>query len=177
MSLNKSETSIGKIEIQKYPKRAVYPGTFDPPTNGHIDVAKRASVIFDEVIVAVSANPDKKPLFSVKERVEMLETLFKDDKNIIVKSLDGLLASFVASENATAIVRGLRAVSDFDYELQLASTNSLLNKSAETIFFMSSDENLFVSSSMIKEIAKLGGDISQKVHPLVWEKVKKKFFS
>lgn len=157
------------------PRIAVYPGTFDPPTNGHIDVARRAAVIFNQVIIAVSNNPEKGPLFSVAERLEMLKTMFQDAENITVKTFDGLLVEFVKKEGAFSIVRGLRAVSDFEYELQLASMNSLLDKSVETVFFMASDENLFVSSSVIKEIAKLGGDISQKVHPVVLEKLRKKF--
>jgi pantetheine-phosphate adenylyltransferase len=156
-------------------KRSVYPGTFDPPTNGHTDIAKRASLIFDEVIIAVSNNPAKTPLFTVEERVEMLKVLFKDHPNITVKIFDGLLVQFAENENANAIVRGLRAVSDFEYELQLAANNSYLNKNIETIFLMASEENLFVSSSMIKEIANFGGDISGRLHPYVWQKITEKF--
>jgi len=156
-------------------RRAVYPGTFDPPTNGHFDVAKRATLIFDEVIIGVTENPSKKEFFSLNERIDMLHVLFDQEKKIKIKSFKGLLVDFVVKEKAIAIVRGLRAVSDFEYELQLASLNLMLNKAAETVFFMSSEENLFVSSSMVKEIARLGGDISQKVHPYVLEKLKIKF--
>ncbi len=156
-------------------KRAVYPGTFDPPTNGHIDIARRAAAIFDEVIIALLDNPAKAPLFSKGERIEMLKSLFQQEKKIIVKSFSGLLVDFAEKEGAVAIVRGLRAVSDFEYELQLASLNLQLNAHAETVFFMSSDENLFVSSSMIKEIARLGGDISKKVPAVVWKGLKRKF--
>ncbi len=156
-------------------KKAIYPGTFDPPTNGHYDVAKRAALIFDKVIVAVSESTPKQTLFSINERVEMLEEIFKDEKNIEVKKFSTLLVNFAKEENAIAIVRGLRAVSDFDYELQLASLNSMLESSIETVFFMASDENLFVSSSIIKEISKHGGDVSKKVHPYVLKMLKNKF--
>lgn len=165
---------VGRIDIRKYPKKAVYPGTFDPPTNGHMDVALRASAIFDEVVIAIAGDSSKDPLFNVEERKEMLSVVFKDHPNITVKSFSGLLVHFVEKENAVAIVRGLRAVSDFDYELQLASLNSMLNPSVETVFFMASDENLFVSSSIVKEIVKLGGEISQKIHPFVMKKIREK---
>lgn len=170
----RKKPEYGKIEITKYPKKAVYPGTFDPPTNGHMDVALRASAIFDEVVIAVSDNPSKGPLFTVEERIEMLREIMKNHPNITVKSFDTLLVHFVEKEGAVAIVRGLRAVSDFDYELQLASLNSMLDPAIETVFFMASDENLFVSSSVIKEIAKLGGSISQKLHPFVMKKLGEK---
>jgi pantetheine-phosphate adenylyltransferase len=156
-------------------KRAVYPGTFDPPTNGHYDIAIRASMIFDELIIAVDDNDSKNVLFNVGERLEMLQAVFNNKKNIKVKSLKGLLVDFISMEGASAVVRGLRAISDFEYELQLASLNNFLNRTAESVFFMASDENLFVSSSMVKEIARLGGDISQKVHPFVWKKLMGKF--
>lgn len=175
MGKDKNKFQLGKIEIRSKLKKAVYPGTFDPPTNGHIDVARRAASIFDEVIIAISDNLSKTPLFKIDERIEMLKELFKEDTNITVSGFSGLLVNFVIQENAIAIVRGLRAVSDFEYELQLASMNALLNKSVETIFFMSSDENLFVSSSVIKEIARLGGDISTKVHPVVLKKLISRF--
>lgn len=165
---------VGRIDIRKFPKIAVYPGTFDPPTNGHMDVALRSSAIFDEVVIALSENPAKEPLFSLDERMEMLREIFKDHPNISVKVFGGLLVHFVEKENAVAIVRGLRAVSDFDYELQLASLNSMLSPKVETVFFMASDENLFVSSSIIKEIARLGGEISQKLHPFVMKKIREK---
>ncbi len=156
-------------------KRAIYPGTFDPPTNGHYDVAKRALLIFDEVIVAVSESSSKKTLFTVEERTKMLEEIFISEKKIVIKTFSSLLVDFAREQNAIAIVRGLRAVSDFDYELQMASLNSMLAGEIETVFFMASDENLFVSSSVIKEIAKLGGDVSNKVHPFVEKMLKNKF--
>lgn len=163
------------MNCDKSIRRAVYPGTFDPPTNGHYDIAMRASMIFDELIIAVAENDVKNVLFEVEERLEMLQAVFNNKKNITVKGFKGLLVDFISRENANAVVRGLRAISDFEYELQLASLNNLLNRSAESVFFMASDENLFVSSSMVKEIARLGGDISQKVHPFVWKKLMEKF--
>ncbi len=157
------------------PKKAVYPGTFDPPTNGHRDIALRASAIFDDLVIAVTDNPGKSTLFSVPERIEMLRGMFRDCPNITVMSFSGLLVHYVVRENAVAIVRGLRAVSDFDYELQMASLNAHLEPKIETVFFMASDENLFVSSSVIKEIAKLGGDVSRKVDAGVAKKLGDKF--
>lgn len=156
-------------------RRAVYPGTFDPPTRGHMDIARRASQIFDEVVIAVSHNPSKHPLFTLEERQDMLAHLFEHESNIRISSFSSLLVDFVASQGAFAIVRGLRAVSDFEYELQLASMNNYLNRNVETVFFMASDENLFVSSSVIKEISRLGGNISEKVHPYVLQKLQDKF--
>jgi len=154
---------------------AVYPGTFDPPTNGHIDITQRALHIFDRVIIAVSNNRTKKPLFTINERIYMLKEIFRDIDSIEICKFDGLLIDFVRKHNATAILRGLRAVSDFEYELQLASFNYNLDNSIETVFLMARDENLFLSSSIIKEIASLGGDVSNKVHQIVWKKLKEKF--
>lgn len=165
------------MDIKSMVKKAVYPGTFDPPTNGHFDIALRASLIFDELVIAVTDNDSKNVLFTAQERLEMLKAVFEKRKNITCTIFKGLLVDFVAEEGAKAVIRGLRAISDFEYELQLASLNNHLNKSVETIFFMASDENLFVSSSMVKEIAKLGGDISQKVHPFVWKRLRGKYFN
>ncbi len=157
------------------PRIAVYPGTFDPPTNGHIDVANRAANIFDKLIIGVSDNLSKKPLFDIDTRVKMLEEIYDGRKEVEIKGFSGLLIDFVAKEGAIALVRGLRAVSDFEYELQMASFNNYLNEKVETVFFMARDENLFVSSSLIKEIAKLNGDVANKVHPHVWNELRKKF--
>ena len=156
-------------------KTAIYPGSFDPPTNGHIDIVKRALTIFDSLIIGVSNNYSKKHLFNIKEREDMLQKLFENEKCIKVMAFEGLLVDFATQNNATAIIRGLRAVSDFEYELQIASMNHNLNKNLETLFMMASDENLFVSSSLIKEIVKLGGDVSSKIPPLVLERLKDKF--
>ncbi len=153
----------------------VYPGTFDPITNGHVDLILRALKIFDKVIVAIPEEVcHKNPLFSVEERMEMIREIFKDNNKIEVKSFKGLLVNFAKEVGAIAIIRGLRAVSDFEYELQMALMNSHLSD-VETIFFMSSEENMFVSSSIVKEVAKFGGDISNKVPKIVFNKLKEKF--
>lgn len=153
----------------------VYPGTFDPPTNGHVDLAQRSAKIFNQLIIAISNNPSKKPLFSIEERMKMLTDIFSNTPNIRIMSFSGLLVDFITEMNADAIVRGLRAVSDFEYELQLASFNKLLNTRIETVFLMANDENLFVSSSIIKEISQFGGDVSSKVPAVVWKKLQAKF--
>ncbi len=156
-------------------KIVVYPGTFDPITNGHVDIATRASKIFDKIIIAIPKTPThKKTLFSVEERVEMAKEVFKDNEKIEVTEFEGLLVDFVKKIKAIAIVRGLRAISDFEYELQIALMNMEIS-AVETVFFMTSEENMFVSSSIIKEIAILGGDISSKVPSIVWQKLKEKF--
>lgn len=156
-------------------KIGVYPGTFDPPTNGHVDIALRASVMFDKIIIGVSNNAAKNPLFDIAERVDMLKKIFKDNPKIEMKSFSCLLADFVKDENAVAIVRGLRAVSDFEYELQMALFNSHLNPDIETVFLMAKEENLFVSSSIIKDISRFGGDVSKKIPEVVWKALKDKF--
>lgn len=153
----------------------IYPGSFDPPTNGHTDIALRAGKMFDKLVIAVTQNANKSGCFGIEERMQMLTEIFKNESNIEVKSFSGLLIDFVASEGAASIVRGLRAVSDFEYELQFASFNSYLNSQIDTIFFMSRDENLFISSSIIKEVARLKGDVSSKVPPIVWEHLKRRF--
>ncbi len=156
-------------------KIVVYPGTFDPITNGHVDIAERASKIFDKVIIAIPKTPlHKNTLFSIEERIEMAKEVFKNNQKIEVMEFEGLLVEFVKKVGATAIVRGLRAVSDFEYELQIALMNMEIS-GIETLFFMTSEENMFVSSSMIKEVAALGGDVSSKVPKIVWEKLKEKF--
>ncbi len=153
----------------------IYPGTFDPLTNGHVDIAVRASKIFDKIIVAIpSESKHKHTLFSVEERLSMLKQVFKNIKNIEVEVFDGLLVDYVKRKKAIAIIRGLRAVSDFEYELQIALMNSHL-ADVETVFFMTSEENMFVSSSIIKEVASFGGNVSKKVPKVVWEKLKEKF--
>ncbi len=155
-------------------RTAVYPGSFDPPTNGHIDIALRAAHIFDKLIISVSDNPSKSPLFAIEERMAMLQEIFKDHANVEIHTFDNLLIHYVKEIGAQAIVRGLRAVSDFEYELQMASFNAFLNEEIDTVFFMAKDENLFVSSSIIKEVALYGGDVSAKVHPAVWKLLREK---
>lgn len=153
-------------------KTAVCPGSFDPVTKGHLDIIKRATGLFDKVIVLVVINPDKKTTFSVEERVEQLKKVTKMLPNVEVDSFDGLLADYLRSTGACAIVKGLRAVSDFEYEFQMALTNRKLNPYAETVFLNTAAENMYLSSSMVKQIAKFGGDISSFVPSEIYEEVK-----
>ncbi|MCX7883366.1 MAG: pantetheine-phosphate adenylyltransferase [Brevinematales bacterium] len=153
---------------------AIYPGSFDPFTNGHLDIARRSIHLFDHVIIAVLHNRSKNPLFSIEERVAMIEEIFAHDPRFSVETFSGLLVDFVRKKKAQAIIRGLRAVSDFEFEIQVASMNAHLCPEAETVFLMASEDNLFVSSSIIKEIALLGGDISDKVPEPVWRELCRK---
>ena len=153
----------------------LYPGSFDPVTNGHIDVARRAAGIFDRVVITVAVNAEKSPLFTVDERIELLRAACSDIPNIKVAGFSGLLVNALAEFDAGAVIRGLRAVSDFEYEFQMALMNRELNQKCETLFMMPSPEYSFVSSRLIKEIAKCGGDISSFVPPVVAEAVKRKF--
>lgn len=148
---------------------AVYPGTFDPITNGHSDLIQRAAGLFDRVIVAIAANPGKTPLFDLKQRVTMVEQVLSQFDNVEVCGFSDLLVHFVKSKNAKVILRGLRAVSDFEYEMQLASMNRHLENSLETVFMTPSEETSFISASLVKEIALHGGDVSQFVHGHVVE--------
>lgn len=154
-------------------KVAIYPGSFDPVTNGHIDVIERAAKLFDKVLVAVIRNPEKKPRFSLDERVEMLKESLKKDKNAEVESFDGLLVEYARKKKANIIVRGLRAVSDFDYEFQMALTNRKMAPEIETLFFMTDYKYSYLSSNFVKQIAKLGGDIGELVPGPVAERLKK----
>ncbi|MDD5594092.1 MAG: pantetheine-phosphate adenylyltransferase [Candidatus Margulisbacteria bacterium] len=141
-------------------KIAVYPGSFDPTTNGHLDVIERASRLFDRIIVAVIKNPEKTPRFSFKERMAMLEASVPHCDNVEVESFDGLLVEYVRQKKACAVVRGLRAVSDFDYEFQMALTNRRMAPEIETVFLMTDYRYSYLSSSFVKQIAGLGGDVS-----------------
>ena len=156
-------------------KRAIYPGSFDPVTYGHIDIIGRAAEIFDELIVAILNNKAKTPLFSVTERVNILNEVVKDIPNVSVQSYEGLLVDFAAANNAGVIVRGLRAVTDFDYELQLAQTNRVLDKGVDTVFLTTSLRYAYLSSSTVREVASYGGDISKFVPPFVASKTYEKF--
>lgn len=144
-------------------KIAIYPGTFDPITNGHFDLVIRAEQIFDEVIIAVSDNPTKNPLFGVEERRSLIAEVTKDVPHVRIETFDALLVNFVRQQNAKFIIRGLRAVSDFEYEFQLASANRRLDPNVETIFLTPSESNYFISSSLVREIARYGGDVSSFV--------------
>ena len=154
---------------------AIYPGSFDPVTNGHLDIAERGLKLFDKVIVAILQNPVKSFLFTVEERLEMLEVIFQKYPNIEVETFDGLLVDYAAKRKSHAILRGMRAVSDFEYEFQLALMNRRLNREVHTVFLMTGFRWIFTSSSIIKEAARFGGDIKDMVPPIVNEKLKDKF--
>ena len=154
--------------------RAIYPGSFDPVTNGHIDIIKRAAAISDELIVGVLQNKAKTPLFSVEERVIMLREVTKNLKNVKIIPFEGLLIDFAAQMDAKVIVRGLRAITDFEYELQMSQTNRKLNADIETLFLTTSLEYSFLSSTTVKEVASFGGDITQFVPEFVAEKITEK---
>ncbi len=154
---------------------AIYPGSFDPVTNGHIDIAKRGLKLFDRIIIAILHNPGKKSLFTVKERLEMLAEAMAGIGNIEFDTFDGLLVDYAQKRNANAILRGMRAVSDFEYEFQLALMNRKLNREVETVFLMTGLRWIFTSSSIIKEAARFGGDVSDMVPPGVNQRLKAKF--
>jgi len=167
--------------MSSHPRVGVYPGTFDPITVGHLDVIARSALhLVDKLIVAVAENAGKEPLFNVQERVELvrdgLEVLPEEARSVIeVRPFDNLLIHFVADAGASVIVRGLRAVSDFEYEFQMAAMNRRLNLQVETVFLMSSDRNQFISSRFVKEIGRLGGDVTQFVPPKVHDRLMRKF--
>ena len=156
-------------------KIAVYPGTFDPITNGHCDVVWRGLKLFDEIIVAIAKNGSKDPLFTVEERLDMVRRTFQDVPNIEVDSFDGLLVDYVVHRGADTILRGLRAVSDFEYEFQLGLMNRKLNKDVQTVFLMTGLRWIFISSSIIKEAARFGGNTQGMVPDIVHEKLKERF--
>ncbi|MGQ9508187.1 MAG: pantetheine-phosphate adenylyltransferase [Thermodesulfobacteriota bacterium] len=156
-------------------KVAIYPGSFDPLTYGHIDIVERALEIFDKVILAIAHDAEKKPLFTVEERVEMAKAIFKDNPKVIVDSFKGLLVNYVEKTNAKVILRGLRATSDFEYEFHMASMNRSLSTHLDTIFMMTSKDYFFVSSRTIKEVARLGGVVEGLVPDFVSRKLKEKF--
>ncbi len=155
-------------------KRAIYPGSFDPITNGHINLASRASKFFDEVIIAVAESSAKKTLFTTKERIELIEKSTEGIEGIKVVGFSGLLIDFANEVNASVVIRGLRAVSDFEYEFQLAWMNRQLNPDIETLFFAPGAENAFVSATLVKEIAELGGNAAQFLHPAVYAALRDK---
>ena len=148
-------------------KRAVYPGTFDPVTNGHIDLIRRSAALFDDVVVAILSNTEKTPLFSVEERVKMLEGVVRKIRNVSVTTFGGLLIDFVERIGASVIVRGIRAVSDYEYELQMALMNRRLSSRVETVFMMPAEAYSYLSSRLVKEISLLGGSVHGLVPPAV----------
>jgi pantetheine-phosphate adenylyltransferase len=156
------------------PVTAIYPGSFDPVTNGHLDLIGRAAEIFDQLIVAVAQNLDKEPLFAVKERVEMLEAITFEWKNVEVDVFNGLLVEYARSQNASVIVRGIRAVSDYEYELQMAMMNRKLEPDIETVFMLPGEPYSYLSSRLVREIARLGGAVKDLVPPIVAERLRAK---
>jgi pantetheine-phosphate adenylyltransferase len=156
-------------------RRAIYPGSFDPITNGHLDVIERASKLFDEVIVAVADNVEKQPLFTLEERLALLRTTIGAHATVRIGQFDGLLVDFAVAEKATAVIRGLRAVSDFEFEFQMALMNRKLQGTVETIFLMPKEDYTYLSSRLVKEIARLGGDVSKFVPGEVAVALRRKF--
>lgn len=156
-------------------RKVIYPGTFDPVTNGHIDIVKRAIDLFDEVVVTVAKNPGKTPLFTTVERVEMLNESLKDYPQVHVDSFDGLVVDHAQELGAVGIIRGLRAISDFEYEFQMALMNRKLNESMRTIFLMPHEKFTYLNSTIIRNLAQFQGDVSDFVPKVVEEKLKEKF--
>jgi pantetheine-phosphate adenylyltransferase len=156
-------------------KIGVYPGTFDPITNGHIDIIRRSLQVFDKVIVAVAPNPKKKPIFDIRERVEMIRESTKDIPNVEIEIFEGLLAEYMKRKGAHAIIRGLRAISDFEHEFMMALINRKLDGNVETVFLMPSEEYSYVTSSAIKEVASYGGVVKDLVPPIVARRLQDHF--
>ena len=156
-------------------KKAVCPGTYDPITNGHLDIIRRGLEIFDEVIVAVAKNPKKMPLFSLEERLELIHGSVKGRQNVRVDAFDGLLVDYVRSNNGIAIIRGLRAISDFEYEFQMALMNRRLDSDIETVFMMPSEEYPYLTSTIVKEVVSFGGSVKDLVPEVVEEALRQKF--
>lgn len=156
-------------------KLAIYPGTFDPITNGHLDLVRRGIRIFDEIIIAVAPNPKKQPLFTIEERLRMIKESVLDLYNVRVEAFNGLLVDYVNSKGAVAIIRGLRAVSDFEYELQIALMNRRLNPEVETVFMMPSEEYSFLTSSLVKEVSSFGGSVKGLVPDVVEKALQERF--
>ncbi|MEO8031883.1 MAG: pantetheine-phosphate adenylyltransferase [Gemmatimonadota bacterium] len=154
---------------------AIYPGSFDPPTRGHEDLIRRSLALADRLVVAVAANSTKHPLFSVAERIELLKQSIGGEPRITFETFDGLLAEFARSRGATVIVRGLRAVSDFEYEFQMALMNRRLHPSLETVFLVPAIDLTYLSSSLVREVARYGGELGDLVHPAVAAALKRRF--
>jgi pantetheine-phosphate adenylyltransferase len=154
---------------------AIYPGTFDPVTNGHLDIIERASKLFDSVIITIAVNSSKKPLFTKDERMDMIKNVTKKFKNVSVDVFDGLLVSYAKKKKASVIIRGLRAISDFDYEFQIALTNRKLEPEVNTIFLMPSEKYSFLNSSLVRELASFKADVKQFVPDYVFKKLKEKY--
>src|SRR5438876_10369431 len=153
---------------------AVYPGSFDPLTNGHVDIILRGAKLFDRIIVAIAANSEKSPLFTMAERVDIARAVFTDRENVEIETFDGLLVDYVERRRAQVIVRGLRAVSDFEYEFQMALMNQRLNRRIETVFMMPDEKYTYISSRLIKEVFALGGQVHGLVPDMVEERLREK---
>ena len=155
-------------------QRAVYPGTFDPMTMGHVDLVKRASKLFDSVIIAIASSESKKPMFTLEERIEMGNKIFADDPKVEVVGFSGLLVNFAKENNANILIRGLRVVADFEYEFQLANMNRAMSPDIESVFLTPKEEYSYISSSLVKEIASMGGDVKRFVDPVTLEALNRK---
>ena len=169
-----SIADFGRKDMQRI---AIYPGSFDPVTNGHLDILERGLKLFDKIIIAILTNPKKNFLFSLNERIEMLEESLKKFSNVEIDTFDGLTVDFAAQRNAQGILRGLRAMSDFEYEFQMALMNRRLNREVQTVFLMTGLRWIYTSSSIIKEAAQFGGSITGMVPAIVEKKIKLKFAS
>jgi len=156
-------------------KIAIYPGTFDPITYGHLDIVERAINLFDEIIVTIALNGKKQPLFSVQERLEFIKDATRNIPHVSADCFEGLLVDFAQKKNAVAVIRGLRAISDFEYEFQMALMNHRLNQEISTVFLMPNEKYTYLNSSIVKEVAEFGGNIENLVTPLVSQKLKQKF--
>ena len=155
-------------------QRAVYPGTFDPMTMGHVDLVKRASKLFDSVIIAIASSDSKKPMFSLEERIEIGNKIFADDPKVEVVGFSGLLVNFAKDNDSNILIRGLRVVADFEYEFQLANMNRAMSPDIESVFLTPKEEYSYISSSLVKEIATMGGDVTRFVDPVTLEALKQK---
>ena len=158
-------------------RKGIYPGSFDPITNGHIDIINRAKLIFDEIHIAIFNNPDKNQFFTYEERVSLIKTQFKDDPQIVVGYFKGLMVNYAEENNIFTIIRGLRAVSDFDYEFQMSLTNRKMNKKIDTICLMTDINYSYLSSSLVRQLAQFKGDISQFVPSFVEESIRRKMIN
>jgi pantetheine-phosphate adenylyltransferase len=154
-------------------RNAMYPGTFDPITNGHQDLVRRAATIFDRVVVAIAANPNKTPMFPLEKRVELAQRVLADLPNVEVMGYSTLTVEFARQHNLQVVIRGLRAVSDFEFEFQLANMSRHLSRDVETVFLTPQEQYTFISSSLVREVAVLGGDVKEFVHPIVAEELRK----
>ena len=155
-------------------QRAVYPGTFDPMTMGHVDLVKRASKLFDSVIIAIASSDSKKPMFSLEERIEIGNEIFANDPKVEVVGFSGLLVNFAKDNDANILIRGLRVVADFEYEFQLANMNRAMSPDIESVFLTPKEEYSYISSSLVKEIATMGGDVTRFVDPVTLEALNQK---